>query len=165
MAKVLQMPKAEELNDQQRSYVNLLASGMNKTAAAAGAGYKNPGIRGCELYATPHVRAAIEEARKVTAQRNLVTRDQVVQGFLDAVRAAANSLELVAAWREIAKLFGYYEPEKIEKKITLIAERRIEDLRQLPDNELAELLGIDLEPRPRVIEGALSNGGDTQVSD
>jgi phage terminase small subunit len=158
--KVVQLPLAEELNDQQRQYVHLLVSGMNKTAAAAGAGYASPHIRGSELYALPHVRAAIDEARDAAAKRNLVTRDMVVQGFLDAVRASATATELVMAWRELGKMLGYYEAEKIEKKITLIAERRIEDLRQLPDDELAALLEIDLKPRPRVIDGTAA-----QISD
>ena len=86
----------------------------------------------------PSVIAAIEQQQ--------VTRNDVLRGFLDAVDCAATSAELVAAWREIGKLIGAYNPPPVRVTHELLLPV---ELRHLSDAELfrmadmADVLGIE----------------------
>lgn len=54
------------------------------------------------------------EAKEEVKKKFALEKEDVINGFLDAVRAASNSMEMVAAWREIGRIIGAYEPQKIE---------------------------------------------------
>ena len=83
-----------------------------------------------------NIRAAIEACVRVRSRELQITRKDVLDGFLDAVRASATATELVASWREIGRMIGAYEPEKspTEKDIT----EKKEQLAELTDEELAK---------------------------
>lgn len=131
------------LTGPQRVFVDAFLGGMTATAAARAAGYSDPDAQAYRIMKSPAVSRAIAAGRAATAERVKVTRDDVLQGFLDAARAAGNATELVMAWRELGKMQGYYMPE--EKKITIDkpgAARRSQ-LEALPEAELIKMVGID----------------------
>lgn len=72
------------------------------------------------LYKNPLVNRYIALATKAALRKALVSREDVISGLLDAVDAAGSATELVAAWREIGKVIGAYEPERFE--VTVSAE-------------------------------------------
>lgn len=79
----------------------------------------------------PTVIAAIEHQQ--------VTRQDVLRGLKDAVDCATTSAELVAAWREIGKLIGAYNPPpvRVSHEVLLPVE-----LRHLTDAELFRAAGM-----------------------
>lgn len=93
---------------------------------------------------TTEVRALEQNPIVITAVANLqqhlnLTRDDVIAGMMDAVYSAANSQDLVAAWREIGKLIGAYAPSRVQIEHTSNTQL-LQRLSALPDAELARLI-------------------------
>jgi len=116
-------------------------------AAAVRAGYAPKAARqtACELLAKPAVRALVAE-HEAAAERSLGLSKERVIGELQAAIALArkqgNPAAQIAGWREIAKMCGYYAPER--KKIEL--SRGGDGLRaQYEAMSDAELLSIVVE--------------------
>jgi len=132
-----------ELSNQQRVLVNHYLSGLSGPAAARAAGYVNPEDCASRILRLPAVAHAIAVGRQESADRVKVTRDDVLQGFLDAVRASATATEMVMAWRELAKMQGHYAVE--EKKITVEHKQgavRRSQLEALSTEELIKMTGL-----------------------
>lgn len=143
MANASDIQVVPALTNQQQMFVDAFLGGMTATASARAAGYADPDAQCSRLVRLPAIARALAVARVETEKRVKLTRDDVLNGLLDATRAAANATELVMAWRELGKMQGYYMPE--EKKITVdrvVAARRSE-LEALPEIELLKLAGLD----------------------
>lgn len=128
----------------QRRYIELRIQGLSPTPAARGAGASEGSYKQLENH--PKVKAIIGEINKQALNKLVVTREDVIAGFLDAVNSAATSTELTAAWRELGKMIGAYEPEvlRIEERPTA------EKIRKMKDSDLAALAeqeGFEL-PQP-----------------
>lgn len=130
------------LTPREQRYVQLRAEGMTKTVSALGAGYSDP-TEGKRLEKRPGVSNAIRAIREDSAHQMRLTRDDVLRGFMDAVRAADSSTELVNAWREIGKMLGHYEPEIKKVEISATVEQGLKRIQILSDAELARLSGMD----------------------
>jgi hypothetical protein len=86
----------------------------------------------------PQITRYLALCTKTAVRRTVVTRNDVIQGLLDAVDAAATSTELTAAWRELGKVIDAYAPERVE--LTLTAEDLTrERLTKMSTTELVEL--------------------------
>lgn len=105
-----------KLTEKQKLYVENRLQGLNQTASAKAAGYAEGSCTsiGSTLEANPVIRHVLFLANQQALQRLTITRQDVLQGFMDAVNTAATATELTAAWREVGKMLGHYEPEKVE---------------------------------------------------
>lgn len=122
----------------QKNFVEARMQGLTVLAASKAAGLSSHQA-GYQLEKNPKVRAAIRYLiKESTKSVDQLTKSDVLSGMMDAVEAAATASELVMAWREIGKLLGAYEPEK---KILEIRDYSKEELKELPDTELAKLAG------------------------
>lgn len=130
----------DSLTPLQRAYVEARISGMSITAAAraAGAG-ATVGDKG-SLEREPAVQHAIRLLNQEAMKQLALTRHDVLAGMLDAVKAASSSTELVAAWREIGKLIGAYEPQKIAVTHEMLLP---EQLRAMTDRQLMVAAGLE----------------------
>ena len=126
------------LTDQQRLYVDARLSGMVPYASAKAAGYTQPESQAYRLERSPRVRDALAAASQVARVSLNLKRDDVLQGLLDADTMAANATEKVAAWREIGRIIGAYEPIKVQHT-HLIAELADDQLMRMSNKELMEL--------------------------
>lgn len=126
-----------ELTIIQKQYVEARLQGLGKMAAMRAAGSTNTALEN-----NPKVRAAIRYLveQSMTNVEEL-TKSDVLTGMMDAVGAAATASELVMAWREIGKLIGAYEPER---KILEIRDYSADELKMLPDKDLAKLAGDEM---------------------
>lgn len=129
------------MTQKQRLYTEARIAGQRPIAAARAAGISHPDTNAYNYEKHPAIRSAIESSNRITAHRLELQRDDIIEGFMDAVRNAATATELVAAWREIGKLTGAYEPLKVE------VEHRVQDmtlnkLQQMSEKQLAELAGM-----------------------
>ena len=145
------VPAAEEdllkLTAKQRLYVENRLAGMNQTQSAIAAG-ASP-VTAPDMERHPRVQRIMLSATKAAMERITMDRQDVLQGFMDAVNSAQSATELVMAWREIGKVIGAYEPEvKIVQHQQLTAER----VRNLKDEELLKLADME-DFAPPALEG------------
>lgn len=78
-----------------------------------------------------------------------------MDGFLEAIdmaRIQADSGNMVAGWREIAKMCGYYAPEVHKIDVTVTAKRVIDRLETMSDADLLEMVNENAQ----IIEGSAS---------
>jgi phage terminase small subunit len=117
------------IRSKQRRFAEEYALDHNGAAAAVRAGY-----------------API--SAKVTAERLEVTREQVLAELQEAVRLARlkqDPVSMVAAWREVAKMCGFYAPirQQIEGYADTQSAAPLAQLRGLTNAELATWAGHD----------------------
>jgi hypothetical protein len=111
---------------------------MNPTQATKAAGVPPGHATGLEK--SPTVQLAMKEINEKAMAEMTLGRKDVINGFLDAVRAASSSTELVQAWREIGKIIGAYEPQKIAVTHEMLMP---EQLRVMSDKQLMIAAGME----------------------
>jgi len=130
---------------QQRFVAEYLASG-NGTRAAVRAGYGRAGshVAASRLLKNDKVLAAVDSGRRELAARHEITRDRVIEELEQAIeiaKAKGDAGAMIAGWREIAKICGYYAAEKsLKVDVNIAAKRVIGQLEALSDVELAEII-------------------------
>lgn len=140
------------LTPRQERFVAEYAVSRNGAAAARAAGYA-PGsakVTACRLLTKANLQAALQ-AHEQEARRLLgTTRDRVILELQNAIEAAKMMGEpgtMVAGWREIAKMCGFYREEPRRRGRMTAAERRVlTDIAAMSDEELIRL--IDSAPSP-----------------
>ena len=136
------------MNDRRTRFVQEYAVDLNGTAAAVRAGYA-PGsakVTASRLLSYANIRQLLLSHQKETARKLELDREKVLTGLLEAVdvaRARGDPGAMIAGWREIAKMLGYYAPERKTVDVSIAAKRRIHELECLPDKELLELVAAD----------------------
>ena len=131
------------LTSKQEIAVNAYLGGMDRTAACRAAGYARPQDEAATLFKTPSVAKAIANRQKAIRRRVAIEIDDVLEGLMEAVHAAQNSMEMVAAWREIGRIIGAYEHAKrVEVKIEHKHIKSVKQLERLSDKDLAELAAL-----------------------
>jgi phage terminase small subunit len=111
------MSNTPELTDRQARFVtNFLVTG-NGTKSAIEAGFSPASARvtAHRLLTKAAVRAAIAARQGVDARRLEIERQDVIQGLLEGVAAArsqANPAAMIAGWREIGKMLGFFAPQE-----------------------------------------------------
>jgi len=106
----------EGLNTRQRAYVEHRLKGLAPKAAATAAGFSPSYVTtqtNNHLERHPRIKVILREMGKRALKKLALTRDDVLHGLMDAVDSAATATELTNAWREIGKVIGAYEPEKV----------------------------------------------------
>jgi len=122
------------LTDKQRLFAEARATGMTTAQAQRAAGIAETTAYEYENH--PRIKAILQGTARVALRRIAINREDVLEGLMDAVHASQTSTELTAAWREIGKLVGAYEPEQV--KHTHIHKTQ-EQMEQLSDEELLKL--------------------------
>jgi hypothetical protein len=77
------------------------------------------------------------------AKASGISRKRVLEGFLEAIELAkiqADPSAMIAGWREIGRMCGYYEPEKKEISLSVDASALYNRLRELPDEVLLRIV-------------------------
>ena len=138
------------LNERQQKYVhNVVQLGLSSRAAAlaVGATEKNVNVFSERLRNNPGVLYAIELERQRFERASMMTKKKVMDGFLEAIEMAklqAEPMVMVAGWREVARMCGYFEPTRHKLEVTVQGEVVIQKLQQLDDHQLLQLADGDL---------------------
>jgi hypothetical protein len=139
--------KRVELTDMQRAYVKARANGMNMKAAAQAAGYQHPGIISCKLERNPFIRAELTKQFAFMEKAGEITKKKVLDGMMHAIDQAkllADPTAQISGWREIAKICGYYEPQKVKVEVSVSAKRMFSQFEALSDEELLKIAEQDI---------------------
>jgi hypothetical protein len=126
----------ERLDSKSRRFIESRLEGLDLKVAAKAAGLSDQEAK--RLDYRPMVKRYIALATRKAVRKTLVTRQDVIEGFMDAVTAASTSTELTQAWREIGRLIGAYEAEKIDVKVS-VENLTQEKLLAMSESELIEL--------------------------
>lgn len=126
----------------QEKFALARASGLNAKDSMVAAGMKPNDGTANALEKLPHVQELLKAEQRRNAYMLGLTREQVLQGMMDAVEQAkilSDPLTQIAGWREIAKVCGFYAPEVKKVEISGTGKQVVDRMRQLSD---AELLAI-----------------------
>lgn len=145
------------LSVEERLFVNyIVRENMAPITAARMAGYANPDGTLAMIMKRPEILNAISAGRKEFELTTKMTRQKVLDGFLDAIniaRTAGEAAPMVSGWREIAKMCGYFEPVRHQLNVTHQGEVIIQKLQSMPDEELLKLAeGVELDGDFKVLE-------------
>lgn len=155
---------SQPLTEMQRMFVHhLVHNKLNQTAAARQAGFNQPGTAANALMKNPKVIAAIAEERAEYARASGMTKQKVIEGFSEAIdlaRIKADPIAMIAGWREIAKMCGFYEATKTKIEVSVQGQVLIQRLNSMSDEELLALAEGD----PSVLEGEFTVVDDQQSS-
>lgn len=143
----------DTLTSKEVLYVEGRLAGSPPTVAARMAGMSDPFEDGARMEKDLRIRDAMEATIKLATAERQLTRDDVLAGLMDAVHMSATATELVAAWREIGKVIGAYEPTRVDLNIT-----NQRQLQELDDAQLAKVAAIEGEYT--VLDFADEDGGD-----
>lgn len=132
------------MRPRQSRFVDEYLTDRNGAAAAVRAGYSRRTARQIahELLTKPDVAAAVRAGEAGLAATAQVAREDALRGFLTAIdvaRAKGDPAAMIAGWREIGRMCGYYAPERHEVHVGADASTLRRSLEELPD---AELLAI-----------------------
>jgi phage terminase small subunit len=133
------------MNAKQARFVQEYLVDRVGAAAAVRAGYSSKTARqiGHRLLTHVDIAEAVREGESEFAAKAQLTRASVLQGLQEAIelgRSRADPAAMIAGRREIAKMYGFYAPERkqIELSATGLAVRvRLEDMN---DAELTNLV-------------------------
>lgn len=153
MTLVVKKPNGKDhvLNPGQEAFVRARANGMNCVQAAQAAGYAVPNVKGYQLEIHPAVQAALKIEWAKAEKLSEMSKKKVMDGMLYAIDQAkllADPSAQIAGWREVAKICGYYEPQKVKLEVSVSAKRMFSQFETLSDEELlkiAETEIIDVE--------------------
>lgn len=112
-----------------------------------------------ELLKNPNVQAIVA-AEKAKFEREMkIERRHIYEGLMEAInmaRTMSDPMTMIAGWRELAKMAGYYAPE--EKKVTITAElaQVKKHYESLSDEELLRLVSA------KTVEGEVVSGPAAQ---
>jgi len=170
----------------QRAYVDARLKGEPPRTAAHLAGYAKTSARALsqtELEQHPAIKTILRETGRAALKNLCLTREHVLHGLLDAVDTSATATELTNAWREIGRVIGAYEPDKVQIDTSNIEPESLRTMSIVELAALAEMQGIfDEIPRKlyedaQVVEaefseiatessaGACEEGGDGEAGE
>jgi hypothetical protein len=134
--------KPRLLTAKQKEFVRLVGQGESPRAAGervwgAANGYAHSLIKRSDI------RALIDAEKAKYEAAAQMTRKKVMDGLLEAVEMAklmSEPASMIAGWREIGKMCGYYEP--IQKKIDINVSGNVvmQRLERLSDADLIKLI-------------------------
>lgn len=143
----------------KEQFLEARTRGLTRRQSAVVAGIAGDGSSTDQL---PSVQAELARVRQQMAVDSGVTRQTIIDGLLDAAAQAklmGEPATMVAAWRELGKMLGFYAPEvrKIEKGIN---KRDLKNaLEDMSDDELRQLA------RGRVIDGEFKRIGGPEAAE
>lgn len=133
--------KLTVMTAKQKALINYIGQGESVVSAAARAGYTDNGTSAYRMMKDPAVLELIAQRKAAYEKASDMTRKRVMDGLLEAAEMAklmAEPSSMVAAWREIGKMCGYYAP--VEKKIRIEGNVVLDKMERLSEAELLELV-------------------------
>ena len=135
-----------KLTARQGKFVEHYALCGNAAEAARLAGYsaRSARVTGPENLSNPAVKDALAARQRVFQQELGVTKDGVISGLLSAIqmgRDQQNPAAMIAGLVQIAKLCGFYEPEKVNLTFSADGVRMKSKFAAMSDDELRAIIG------------------------
>jgi len=149
MAAAASVSPDKPLTEKQKAYAIARARGESVANAMAAAGYNEQVSYGYRLDKMPNVQALIRQEQALYAEAAQVDRKKVIDMHLEAfelARMVAEPSSMVAAAREIGKICGLYEPQKVQVNFNGRVQHEIHRFEAMSDAELLDVLAAGLPP-------------------
>lgn len=124
----------------REAFADAIMEGASATQAARAAGY-NP-ANAHQVMRSEDVQEALAKARNELENASTLKRIDVLNLFMEAInmaRTMADPANMINGADKIAKMLGYYEPEKIKLEITDNHSALQSKIKQLSDADLYEM--------------------------
>lgn len=148
------------LTEKQRRFAQALAKGISVPAASREAGYNDRSAMGYKMVRSAAVMKVVDEEREAYKEACNLSREAVMEGMKEAIDMAKLQSEpatMIAGWRQIGLLCGYYAPAKLEVDVNLNNGNAMQKLNNMSDKELMEVMSGS---GGRLIEGEVVNDDD-----
>jgi predicted ribosome-associated RNA-binding protein Tma20 len=92
-----------------------------------------------DLLSNPDVRELVAKYEQEAAERLAVTRERMLeelQAAIEVARLKGDPMAMIAGWREIAKMCGYYAPERKKVEISVDGAALQAKMAAMSDEEL-----------------------------
>lgn len=125
----------------QERFVNEYLLDLNGQQAAIRSGYSpaSAKVQASRLLTNDNIRLLIQRKQRETEQRLKIQRDDIIRGFLAAAMEAKQQedpVSMIAAYREIGRMLGYYGRPPVEFNVDELSMARIQEM---TDKELLKL--------------------------
>lgn len=123
--------------------IQKIASGEVPTQVFRDLGYARPEVQAHAFMQDPDVQQQIMAINRQLAAKYEVSREDVVQGLMEAIQDAkllADPQAQISGWKEIGKMLGYYAPK--ETKITAQIDHKGQITGRLQSMSTEELLRL-----------------------
>jgi phage terminase small subunit len=132
------------MSPRQERFVREYLIDRNGAAAAVRAGYSHRTARQIahKLLTKADVAEAVRQGETQLAAEAQLAREEVLRGLLAAIdmaRSQGDPGAMIAGWREIARMCGYYAPERKQINVSRESYRLRTQLEAMSD---ADLIGI-----------------------
>ena len=139
------MATYDALTDKQAKFVSEYLVDANGTQAAIRAGYSESGARvtAHRLLTNDAICEAVAAQQIADAARLSIQREDVLNGLVEAAAMAKLQCDpagMVAAWKQVGHLMGYYSPERIKVDVNVAGSLEMGRLNQLSDAELLKII-------------------------
>lgn len=118
--------------------------GMAPLRAAQHAGYQSPDTYAYTLEKEPDIIAALAKVQAQNAEISRMTRQKVLDIAIEAIdmaRTMSDPMSMLRGVQELAKLCGYYAPEKKSIELSAAKEKARGELALLSEADLIEMAG------------------------
>ena len=133
--------KSAVLTEKQTIYVDNVMEGKSKSDAARAAGCLPTNSNAIER--SQAVQEALKAARSELEDISTIRRIDVLEGIMEAIdmgRTLAEPSTMIAGWKEVAKIMGYYAPETKRIELSTDQANVQKKLEMMSDQELIEML-------------------------
>lgn len=132
------------LTEKQKLFVKYWSEGDSILGASHRAGYADGGTLAYRLVKDPAILAVYNERKKAYEAAIGMTRQRVMDGLLEATEMArflADPMAMIAGWREIGKMCGYYEPVRQKIDINIVnGNNPLARMNRMSDAELLKFI-------------------------
>lgn len=130
-----------------RRFVSEYLVDGNGAGAAVRAGYgrRSAHVTASRLLRNAKVQALLAEARQGIEREFELNRERVLVELIEAINVAkqqGNPAAMIAGWREIAKICGYYKAERRQVQLSPAGRSIQRNIEQMTDAELAAMLSV-----------------------
>lgn len=138
--------QATTLSPKQARFATAYAQHHNASLAAREAGYSAgcASVTGTRLLANDSVFRRIQALEALNAVELGVSRQRLLDELLEAAvlaKAKQEPIAMIAAWREIGRLCGFYAPERVKVAVDVDGRQEMGRLERMTDAQLLKLIG------------------------
>ncbi|HNC78513.1 MAG TPA: hypothetical protein PLP92_03240 [Rhodocyclaceae bacterium] len=140
------------LTGKQAKLVDATLEGKDPITAASEADYASPARNGEGRVKAVAVQEALRAARSELSSAAQISRADVIDGIMDAIRIArmnADPTAMIKGWSEVGKILGHYAPEVKKVELSVGQQRLQSKYEAMTDEELLEIA----EGRVTVLNG------------
>jgi hypothetical protein len=133
---------ARPLTDIQREFIRLIGvDGYSINSARGATGMSYDAVQ--RLLARSDSQDLLKQFQAEYREVAKIKKAEVLDGFKEAIDMAklkGEPLTMIAGWREIARLCGYYEPQKMQVSVNVTGQVMLEKMTTLTDEQLLEMM-------------------------